>query len=308
MAAVGSLPRGPIERAQAGHPGRRKHRVPKQSPDLYALLGVGRGASADQLRKAYDWCMSTRQPPERRAGVQRAYAILGDPRLRAQYDAGHVVGVGAGAYYQANTHASGGSRKVGTGYSGSTSPLEQRWQTRWSARPQACLPARPGRAIAVALAVGLLLSLAAGVGAGRWPEVQAAVASVASGHSPVASERTAGQSGPHDFATGSCYSSGPGRELQAAHPLSCDSPHLYEVIKVIDLNRLLGRPADDEVQQAAQDVCGHEFAAYTGLAGPTADLWPTWVTTTAAPPGPAWATCLVGSRTPRTASALATGH
>jgi DnaJ-class molecular chaperone len=39
--------------------------------------------------------------PEYLAAAQ-AYAILGDPRLRAEYDAGRVVGTGVGQYFEAS--------------------------------------------------------------------------------------------------------------------------------------------------------------------------------------------------------------
>jgi curved DNA-binding protein CbpA len=68
--------------------------------DLYALLGVRPDVKAAQLRKAYEWTMTTRSTPERRAAVARAYTVLADHRLRAEYDRGRVVGVGLRKYWK----------------------------------------------------------------------------------------------------------------------------------------------------------------------------------------------------------------
>lgn len=60
--------------------------------DLYAVLGVPRDASPEQIKAAYRRCSSTAHPDreggstERMAAVNRAYACLGDPAKRTAYD------------------------------------------------------------------------------------------------------------------------------------------------------------------------------------------------------------------------------
>lgn len=255
--------------------------MPRQTDDLYALLGVGRLASAADLRRSYDWCMSTRQTPERRAAVQEAYAVLGDPRLRAEYDRGRVVGVGAGTYYRAG--ASEASRPA------RSSRLEQRWDRRMAGE---CPPnARIPRVVTVVLAVlGLAVTAVTAVDALRGGQPPAAATPAAA---PVP------QFAPPYAPTGACFAPDGNPELRPAEPVSCDGPHLFEVVKNVDLTQLLGRvvPAA-ELDRAAGDVCTQEFGVFTGLAGPTGDLWPTWITMTG--DGPAQATCLAASRHVRT--------
>ncbi len=108
----------------------RQSTVSRPPDDLYQLLGIDRRASAVDLRRAYDWCLSTRQTAERRNAVQAAYAVLGDPRLRAEYDRGQVVGVGAGTYYRRPTAV--------------PVRLERRWERRGTGTA-ACAPSSPMR-------------------------------------------------------------------------------------------------------------------------------------------------------------------
>ncbi len=63
--------------------------------DLYAVLGVGRGASPDEIRGAYRRAALRSHPDlhpgdasaaERFKRVQLAYEVLGDPGRRAAYD------------------------------------------------------------------------------------------------------------------------------------------------------------------------------------------------------------------------------
>src|SRR3954469_15429045 len=63
--------------------------------DHYAVLGVSRGASAEEIRTAYRRAARASHPdlhpedptaPERFKQVQVAYEILGDPGRRAAYD------------------------------------------------------------------------------------------------------------------------------------------------------------------------------------------------------------------------------
>jgi DnaJ-class molecular chaperone len=68
--------------------------------DLYADLGVLPGAQAHTLRNAWHWYRDNFSPDDpRRVLAADAYAVVGDPRLRAEYDAGRTVSVRTGRYY-----------------------------------------------------------------------------------------------------------------------------------------------------------------------------------------------------------------
>ena len=61
------------------------------SSDLYQRLGLSRGASADEVKKAYRALAREHHPdkggdPEMFKGIQEAHEVLSDDRRRQMYD------------------------------------------------------------------------------------------------------------------------------------------------------------------------------------------------------------------------------
>jgi len=67
--------------------------------DPYAILGVGQDVGTDEIRSAYRRLARQHHPDlvggsaERMAALNRAYALLGNPERRRQYDAARVQGL-----------------------------------------------------------------------------------------------------------------------------------------------------------------------------------------------------------------------
>jgi hypothetical protein len=258
--------------------------------DLYTALGVRPGASAVDLRRAYDWCMSTEHLPERRRAAQDAYAVLGDPRLRSQYDRGQVVGVGLGRLHQSPSAASADARR---GFSPGRQAGCRRGPSRpsvWSTGSGRLTP----QAVCLTLA-GLVLAclVALSIEQLRLGPDTAGPGSVAAALPPAAVPPIAAL--PRPPATGACFSPDGGTELRSREPVSCNGPHLFETIKNVHV------VPSGQADTHAADVCLREFSSFTGLLEPAEDLWPTSVLTTGG--GAAQLTCLVVSRTVRVGTA-----
>jgi DnaJ-class molecular chaperone len=90
--------------------------------DLYALLGVKRNATNDEIRRSYrnlakdlhpDQNKNDPKAEEKFKRVSAAFAVLGNPEKRKRYDAGEIDGMGnerAGSYYREHSAGTAGSR------------------------------------------------------------------------------------------------------------------------------------------------------------------------------------------------------
>ena len=85
-------------------------------PDYYKTLGVGKGATQDEIKKAYrklarqyhpDRNEGDQNAEERFKAVQQAYDVLGDPEKRKQYDRGTGPFAPGGAGFDPGSFAGG---------------------------------------------------------------------------------------------------------------------------------------------------------------------------------------------------------
>ncbi len=98
--------------------------------DLYAILGVKRAATNDEIRRAYrklakdlhpDQNRSDQKAEEKFKRVSAAFAVLGNPEKRKRYDAGEIDAMGnerANPYYRDYAAGDAGRGEHGGGFGG----------------------------------------------------------------------------------------------------------------------------------------------------------------------------------------------
>lgn len=263
--------------------------------DPYKALGVRAGASAAAIREAYRVRRDRGSAAQQRAAAE-AYAILGDPRLRSEYDRGHVVGVGAGRYVEPST-----SRRVR--------------RRRESSLPSGRCPTAPkvrpafGALMVASFVLAAISAVSDNYGRGfgvRQPPSVAARAATdpVSVVSPSRPRHVSAATALGRLTSGTCLAAGPGHDsVLAGSPITCDQPHVAEVSLRINLNRLVGGAPASSEPSAVAGQCQDAFVSYTGLAQPTAGLSYAWLTTIASAPDTSWTVCIVTSAVSRTTSA-----
>jgi hypothetical protein len=265
--------------------------VASRSNDLYGLLGLSPRASAGQLRKAYEWAVQVERSPARLADVRRAYAVLGDPRLRSEYDRGNTVGVGVQRLYVrpgAPGPPPGPSRPT-------ASP------------PGTCLS--PSGGPPSKLGLGLMVAVLVVTGVTYAQSYLDGPAQQGERLRAEAAEAPQDGTWPTGFRSGTCLT-GEGGVISPSQETPCSRPHRYEVIKVIDLDQVLGRPFTEADRGPAAEACAAEFRAFTGLADAAGHLHSAGVVEVPSTgvQDSSLNVCLVGSAEPRAGSALGAGR
>lgn len=95
--------------------------------DLYAILGVKRTATNDEIRRAYRKLAKDLHPDQNKGDpkaeekfkrVSAAFAVVGNPEKRKRYDAGEIDGMGnerAGPFHHEYSGGTAGAREAYTG-------------------------------------------------------------------------------------------------------------------------------------------------------------------------------------------------